>query len=184
MPKSIYFLPGHGGRISNGLGQELVRRGFDVLGRETVGEFKKLDFDAQVETVASDLKAGFWHQDALVIANSYGAYLLLLALSSLETFPGKVLLLSPIVGEFSNDRTRMGFIPPYANRLHDLASKGLYPCPEHCEIHVGSEDWQSIPDNVTAFSSLINAQVTVVQGAGHGLPKMYVAGLLDRWLVE
>ena len=50
--------------------------------------------------------------------------------------------------------------------------------------HVGSEDWQSIPDNVIAFSSMINAQVTVVQGAGHGLPKMYVAGLLDRWLVE
>jgi hypothetical protein len=48
-----------------------------------VGEFKKLDFDVQIETVASDLKAGFWHQDALVIANSYGAYLLLLALSSL-----------------------------------------------------------------------------------------------------
>jgi hypothetical protein len=52
MPTSIYFLPGHGGRISNGLGQELARRGFDVLGRETVGDFKKLDFDVQVEAMA------------------------------------------------------------------------------------------------------------------------------------
>ena len=165
MPTSIYFLPGHGGRISNGLGQELARRGFDVLGRETIGDFKKLDFDARV------------------IANSYGAYLLLLALSSLTTFPGKILLLSPIVGEFSNDQTRIGFIPPYANRLHALASKGLYPIPNNCQIHVGSQDWQSIPDNVTAFAALIHAQVTVLEGAGHSLPKEYVASLLDNWLI-
>jgi pimeloyl-ACP methyl ester carboxylesterase len=183
MPQSIYFLPGHGGRISNGLGQELVRRGFDVLGRETFGEFKKLDFDVQVETVAADIKASFWHDDALVIANSYGAYLLLLALSSLSVFPGKILLLSPIVGEFSNDQTRIGFIPPYAPRLFDLASKGLYPTPKSCQIHVGSQDWQSIPDNVTAFAALVSAQVTVLEGAGHSLPKEYVASLLDTWLI-
>jgi hypothetical protein len=183
MPTSIYFLPGHGGRISNGLGQELARRGFDVLGRETIGDFKKLDFDVQVETVAADLKASFWYDDARVIANSYGAYLFLLSLSSLSTFPGKILLLSPIVGEFSNDQTRIGFIPPYAKRLFELASKGLYPIPSSCQIHVGSQDWQSIPHNVTAFAALIHAQVTVLEGAGHSLPKEYVASMLDNWLI-
>ena len=183
MSTSIYFLPGHGGRISNSLGQELVRRGFDVLGRETVGDFKKLDFDVQVETVAADLKTSFWHSNARVIANSYGAYLLLLALSSLTTFPGKILLLSPIVGEFANYQTRIGFIPPYANRLHALASKSLYPIPNNCQIHVGSQDWQSNPDNVTAFAALVNAQVTMLEGAGHSLPKEYVASLLDTWLI-
>jgi hypothetical protein len=40
-------------------GRELGRRGFDVMGRETLGDFKKLRFDAQVETVAEDLKASF-----------------------------------------------------------------------------------------------------------------------------
>ncbi len=183
MTQTIYFLPGHGGRISNGLGQALVDRGFDVVGRETVGEFKKLDFDLQVATVAADLKANFWHDGALVIANSYGAYLLLLGLSSLQAFPGRILLLSPIVGEFTNNKTNMGFIPPYAKKLYELALNGKYPIPKHCEIHVGSEDWQSIPENVTAFASLVNAKVTVVEGAGHSLPKEYVAGLLDKWLV-
>jgi hypothetical protein len=182
MSQTIYFLPGHGGRISNGLGQALVARGFDVVGRETVGEFKKLDFDVQVETIAHDLKANFWRDDAWVIANSYGAYLLLLALSSLQAFPGKMLLLSPIVGEFTNDKTNMGFIPPYAKRLYEQALNGKYPIPKHCEIHVGSEDWQSIPDNVTAFASLVNVKVTVLEGAGHTLPKAYVAGVLDKWL--
>ena len=183
MTQTIYLLPGHGGRIANGLGQALVARGFDVVGRETVGEFKKLDFGVQVATVAADLQASFWRHDSLVIANSYGAYLLLHALSSLDVFPGKLLLLSPIVGEFSSETIRMGFIPPYANRLHTLASQGKYPIPHHCEIHVGGEDWQSIPDNVTAFGSLVNAQVTVVDGAGHSLPKEHVAAILDRWLI-
>ncbi len=182
MKQLIYLLPGHGGRIANGLGQALVARGFDVVGRETVGEFKKLDFDVQVETVAQDLQASFWRDDAHVIANSYGAYLLLHALSSLDSFPGKILLLSPIVGEFSNDTIRMGFIPPYVKRLHQLASQGKYPTLKHCEIHVGSEDWQSIPDNVTALALLVNAQVTVVKDEGHTLSKDYVGALLNKWL--
>ena len=28
---AIYYLPGHGGRITNGLGQALVSRGFEVV---------------------------------------------------------------------------------------------------------------------------------------------------------
>jgi hypothetical protein len=32
----IYYLPGHGGRINNGLGQALVARGYEVVERETV----------------------------------------------------------------------------------------------------------------------------------------------------
>jgi hypothetical protein len=182
MSQPIYFLPGHGAHISNGLGQELSRRDFEVWGRETVGDFKKLDFDMQNETVAADLKRGFLGDDSLVIANSYGAYLLLHALPSIEVFNGKMLLLSPFVGEFSSDTINMGFIPPYANRLHELASKGLYPYLKNCEIHVGSEDWQSFPDNVISFSSLVNARVKLVKGAGHSLPKEYAAALLDRWL--
>ena len=56
----IYYLPGHGGRITNGLGQALVRRGYEVVGRETVGDFKKLDFNDQVTTIANDVKEHFW----------------------------------------------------------------------------------------------------------------------------
>ena len=45
----IYYLPGHGGSISNGLGQALSGRGYDVFGRETVGDFRRLDFNDQVD---------------------------------------------------------------------------------------------------------------------------------------
>ena len=60
---SIYYLPGHGGRITTGLGQALVSRGYEVVGRDTVGDFKKLDFNDQVTTIADDIQEHFWRED-------------------------------------------------------------------------------------------------------------------------
>ena len=176
----IYYLPGHGGRITTGLGQALLSRGYEVVGRETVGDFKKLDFNDQVSTIANDIKLHFWREDAKIIANSFGGYLLLHALSKLTPYIGKILLLSPIVGEFSSEEISMGFIPPYADRLSELASTNQYPAPMNCSFHVGSQDWQSNPANVTKFASLLGLPVTVVPNAGHKLPKEYVSLLLDN----
>lgn len=77
MNKSIYYLPGHGGRLGTGLGEELLRRGFDVAGRETVGEFRTVPFGQQVSIIVEDLTSRYSHEDARVIANSFGAYLFL-----------------------------------------------------------------------------------------------------------
>jgi len=182
MEKTIYFLPGHGGRIANGLGQAIRDRGYSVAGRETVGDFKKIDFSDQVGTIASDIASNFSDVDARIVANSYGAYLLLHALAEMKPFAGKVMLLSPIVGEFSNEEIRMGFIPPYSKRLLDIATAGNFPPLEQCEIHVGSEDWQSNPENVKQFATLLGLNVNEVKDAGHSLPKDYVSAQLDRWL--
>ena len=182
MTKSVYYLTGMGGRLDTGLGQALLARGFDVTGRELVGEFRKLAFNEQVDVVANDLKSNFWDKDARVIANSFGAYLFLHAQAKLQPFIGKVILLSPIVGEFENQETAMNFIPPRSEQLLELAKAGSYPAPLNCEIHVGSLDWQSNPINVEMFGALTGLKVTVVAEAGHMLPKEYVNNLLDRWL--
>ena len=182
MTKTIYYLCGHGGRITNGLGKALNARGYDLVGRETVGEFKSLEFSQQVDLIANDIEQNFWHEDAQVIANSYGGYLFLHAQAQLKPFIGRVMLLSPIVGEFSSEEIRMGFIPPYSKRLFELASQSMYPTPIDCEIHVGSEDWQSNPSNVTDFADLLGIKVNIVQNGGHSLDKDYVSQQLDRWL--
>ena len=171
-----------GGQLDSGLGQALLSRRLGVAGRELVGEFRQLGFQEQVDAVASDLQDSFWSPDARVIANSFGAYLFLHAQAQLPPYPGKVILLSPIVGEFANQETEMNFIPPRSEQLLELATTGLYPAPLTCEIHVGSEDWQSNPRNVETFGSLTGLVVTVVPEAGHMLPKEYVNKLLDRWL--
>ncbi|ALK91342.1 alpha/beta hydrolase [Limnohabitans sp. 103DPR2] len=181
MNNAVYYLTGMGGRLDAGLGQGLLSRGFEIAGRELVGEFRKLDFQQQVDLVVSDLQSNFWQEDARVIANSFGAYLFLHAQAQMEPYIGKVILLSPIVGEFSNEETRMNFIPPLADKLLQLAKANSFPIPKQCEVHVGSEDWQSNPANVTTFGSMLGIDVTVVPNAGHMLPKEYVGDLLDKW---
>jgi hypothetical protein len=56
------------------------------------------------------------------------------------------------------------------------------PIPRLCEMHVGSEDWQSDPVAVTRLASLLGLPVTVVPRDGHMLGKDYVGRLLDGWL--
>ena len=179
--KNVYYLPGMGGRLNAGLGLALLSRGLNIQGRELAGEFRKLDFGQQVDCVVNDLQSEAWGDGARVIANSFGAYLILHALAQMPSFKGNVLLLSPIVGHFSNDATQMGFVPPRAERLGEMASAGAFPVPKQCEIHVGADDWQSNPANVKAFGAMVGIAVTVVPNAGHSLPKAYVGGLLDRW---
>jgi alpha-beta hydrolase superfamily lysophospholipase len=184
MGRTIYYLTGMGGRLDTGLGQGLLSRGVGITGRELVGEFRRLDFQSQIDLIVEDLQRKFWHEDAHVIANSFGAYLFLHAQAQLQPFVGKVILLSPIVGEFGNEVTHMNFIPPRAEKLRQLAEAGTYPVPKQCQIHVGADDWQSNPTNVTALGALLGLDVTVVPDAGHMLPKQYVGALLDSWLPE
>lgn len=180
---TVYYLTGMGGRLDSGLGQGLLSRGLEIAGRELVGEFRKLDFQDQINEIVHDLQSNFWNEDARVLANSFGAYLFLHAQAQLQPFIGKVILLSPIVGEFSNEVTQMNFIPPRAEKLRQLAEAGTFPVPKQCQIHVGADDWQSNPACVTAFGKLLGLEVTVVPNAGHMLPKEYVGDVLDKWLL-
>jgi len=168
--------------LATGLGQALRDRGCNVTGRETRDEFRTLGFEHQLQIIREDLQTHFWHEQARVICNSYGSYLFLHAQAGMVLFPGRVLMLSPIVGEFTSDETRTTFSPPRPTRLKELAEAGQFPAPARSEIHVGSDDWQSIPANVQAFGALTGIPVTVVPDGGHNLPKAYVGGLLDRWL--
>lgn len=181
-PHTVYYLPGYGGQLATGLGQGLTARGFDVTGRETRGVFRDLPFSAQVQTVVADLQTHFWHEQAKVVCNSFGAYLFLHAQARMAPFIGRVLLLSPIIGEFGNEQTGTNFSPPYPTLLRELAQSGRFRPPARCEIHVGESDWQSVPHNVQAFGQAAGIPVTVAPGRGHDLGKDYVGPLLDRWL--
>lgn len=179
---NLYLLPGYGGRLDTGLGGALLQRGFNVSGRQTTGDFRALPFDEQVAVVATDLRNHFWRSDAQVIANSFGCYLFLHAQTQLAPFVGRVLLLSPIVGEFDHADKPMHFSPPHPTRLSQLAQEGLMPCPLDTQIHVGTEDWQSVPDNVLAFGKAVGIPVHLAEVSGNMLGEDYVRPLLDSWL--
>jgi len=116
MQTTIYYLPGRGGQLATGLGQALLKGG-RVTGRATRAPFRELSFSEQVKIVADDLKAKFWDDGARIIANSFGAYLFLHAQAQLSPYPGRVLMLSPIVGEFESLESTTVYSPPYSKRL-------------------------------------------------------------------
>jgi len=163
---TVYLLPGHGGALDKGLGEGLLHRGLNVIGRETRGDFLRLPLREQVDVIRRDIERNFWDARGRIIANSYGAYLFLDAQSGMEPFPGKVLLLSPVVGYAVNEQIRTS----------------NYPAPLNCQIHVGSEDWQANPNEVQALGARLGASVYVVEGRGHMLGREYVSGVLDEWL--
>jgi hypothetical protein len=183
MPDRIYYLPGRGGRLDTGLGGSLLSRNLEIHGRELRGEFAPLSFADQLQSIADDLTSNFWAKESRVICNSLGAYLFLHALALLDTFPGKILLLSPILGAASDEITGMTFVPPRAEKLLNLSNKNLFPTPKNCQIHVGEHDWQSNPETVKLFCEPQNISYQVVPEAGHQLPQAYVNGVLDLWLL-
>jgi alpha-beta hydrolase superfamily lysophospholipase len=182
MDKSVYYLPGANGRLETGLGEGLASRGFRVWGRATVGEFKKLSFQEQVDIIAGDLQGPLWHPEARVVANSYGGYLFLHAQLQMPAYIGRVLLLSPILGAFENEARGQYFVPPRADRIMDALRAGTFNAPRSVEVHVGTEDWQCSPDKVTAFCDGVGTTARVVEGLGHMLGQKYVGGVLDTWL--
>ena len=181
-PGEIYYLPGMGGRLDAGLGEELLRRGFSVSGRETVGAFKKMRFGDQVDTIKQDLIERFWRPEARVIANSFGGYLFLHAQLGLEPFPGRVLLLSPVIGSAADDEKGMRFYPPRADVLREVAGQGGFPMLGRIEVHVGEEDWQAGPQSLVEFCDAVGIEAHLAPGRGHMLGPDYVGPLLDGWL--
>ena len=120
----------------------------------------------------------------MLVAVSYGCYLFLHAQLCMPAFPGRVLLLSPVLGEAFSAAAGVGFVPPRADQLGQAVTRRDFPRLSQAEIHVGSEDWQSNPDVVRAFGGRASIPVTVIEGKGHMLGVDYVGPLLDRWLVH
>ena len=184
MKDTVYYLPGMGGRLNTGLGKGIHDRGYEVTGRETRGEYQKYSFQDKIDLVANDLEQHFWYEEAKVVVNSFGAYLFLHAQLQMKPYPGRVLILSPIIGGSKHDETQMRFYPPRADVLVEAATKGEVPCPLNAHIHVGSEDWQSGPEGVLNLGKAVGLPVSVVDGQGHMLSVDYVGGLLDVHLVK
>ena len=182
MNNTVYYLPGMGGRLNTGLGRGIHDRGFKVVGRETRGDFQKYSFQAKIDLVANDLEEHFWHEDAKVVVNSFGAYLFFHAQLQMRPYPGKVLILSPIIGGSNHDETMMRFYPPRADVLVQAATDGVFPCPTNAQIHVGSQDWQSGPEGVVSFGDTVGIPVNVVSEQGHMLSVDYVGKLLVEHL--
>ena len=186
---AIYYVPGRGGRLNVGLGQELSARGYDLIGREIAGPgprdqsnpFASLSFLDQVEVIQHDLQSRFWTPEALVIGNSFGAYLIAHAILQLENFPGKCLVLSPVLGAVKT--TGMLFKPPKSGALKDAIEARSFPFIV-LDILVGSRDEHFLPDVAEKLSQITKGEITVIDDEDHRLNHKTVNATLNSWLPE
>ena len=186
---TIYYVPGRGGRINQGLGLELSARGYDIVGREIAGPgsrdqsngFASLSFQDQVKVIQHDLQSGFWTPEALVIGNSFGAYLIAHAILQLGNFPGKCLFLSPVLGAVKT--TGMLFKPPKSGALKDAIENRSFP-PIVLDILVGSRDEHFLPDVAEKLSQITKGKTIVIDNEGHRLNHETVNATLNSWLPE
>lgn len=135
--KLIYYLPDDGELIHSNFGEYILSSGYDLFGRETIGNFRSIGFDSQILKIVSDLSADFSDKDLHIVAHSYGAYLLLHALVHLGTsFEFKITLLSPILGPIKDSTSLLNFIPPKSDRLFQLANFFKFPILNNCRIYI------------------------------------------------
>ena len=184
---AIYYVPGRGGRLNSGLGLELSARGYDLIGREIAGPgprdqsnpFASLSFQQQVEVIQHDLQTHFWTPEALVIGNSFGAYLIAHSILQLGNFPGKCLFLSPVLGAVKT--TGMLFKPPKSGVLKDAIENRSFPL-IILDILAGSTDEHFLPVEAEQLSDQTNGSLSIIEGQGHQIEPLIIKAKLDAWL--
>ena len=162
---SIYYLPGRNGTVSEGLGTFLQDQCDHLVGREVSGDLKTLIFEDQLEAIRQDLLDSHWLEDGQIVANSYGAYLLLQTLVDMESYPGNIFLLSPILGAVQTQK--FFFRPPRAKRLLQSFEERTFPKPRSLSCIVGKFDWQSVPERCVDLCDVVNGRLNIVQDGNH-----------------
>ncbi len=180
---SLYFLPGRGEKPANRIEQFIATLGYANAAREMSGEFYRLRFSEQLDLIRSDLVAGFWEPNANLVGRSFGAYLLLQALADMDSFPGRLLLLSPVLGAAVANNGFYVSRPPRADKILQLAEGNGFPAPNQMEIHTGAADNGCDPSLAVRFAAKVgNTQLHVVPEAGHKLGEEYTRSVLRKFL--
>ncbi|NEV60656.1 alpha/beta hydrolase [Thiorhodococcus minor] len=185
MTSALYLLPGRSNTLSD-LGDIVLDLGMDVCGRELRPPFSTLRFSEQLAYIQKDLRTLLWAPEAKLIGHSYGGYLLLHALAELPPFPGRILLLSPVLGSavVRGDRP-FSSTPPRARRLLELSERQTFPAPRALELHTGADDDGCDPDLArTICAQISTATATVVPEQGHQLAPDYVAEVIRSFIRE
>ena len=136
----VYLVPGRNSKIDGKLGKNIINLGYDIMGREVRNEFELLRISKQLELICMDIKTHFWNKKSKLIGRSYGGYLIMHALIEFlpEAYPGKVLLLSPVLG-VSTVVNGYGVVPPRHKKILQFARDNKLKNLD-VEIHTGTKD--------------------------------------------
>lgn len=180
MVEEIFYVTGRGGSIHEGLGVFLKERAKEVSGVGLSDEFLSAVFDEQIAAIRKHFKR-IENERIPVIANSYGAYLLLNSLIGFAQLRTKVLLLSPVVGALVS---KIGYFrPPHKQRIPIALRSNDLKKPEHLVICVGRLDYQCDLSALEEIAKALQAdRFSIFDGQGHMIDKNIVQAVVDEFL--
>ena len=180
MQKSICYITGRGGSIRSGLGEYLALKTDKLYGLDVSHEFLTREFTQQVAEIAQALRKARV-LSSTVIANSYGAYLVLHALLSRKIEISNLVLISPILGScYSGNRF---FKPPFSQHLNTLMSETASNLPRMTTIIWGAEDESIDQNGIKKLTSQCNdIHLIEIDKQEHHIDKQILAETLDRIL--
>ena len=171
----VIYITGKGGDANQGLGAYLKTLDANRIGLSINSQFLKLSHDEQVGVV-SKLIGDFDSADTLIVANSYGAYLLLQVMLVLGSLKSRVIFLSPVMGRGMLKSAMFMSRPPGERQVVEAEKRGGFLSGMRVAVHVGEHD-DSV--NICDISKRLGiTDVTVVQKAGHNLPIDYIQRII------
>ncbi len=181
----IYLLPGRKSKFDGSLGNNIIKLGHDIYGREIRDEFELYPISKQIDIICQDIKNNFWGEEFKLIGRSYGGYLMMHALMEFlpDVYPGKVLLLSPVLGT-STVVNGCGSRPPRSKKILEFSKSGKLN-KLNIEIHTGNKDIgceYKLAEDI--FSNIKNSKLYIVQDAPHHLDDEYTNKVLKKFLHE
>ena len=176
--KTLRYITGRGGNGKGGLSAYLATLSddYDVLPIDP--DFLAQDIQAQVDTVRAFTQL----EDANLIANSYGAYLLLLTLIDQPPLNIRVLLLSPVLGRAISEQRILFSRPPREKTLHSAIADQRLGMPDYLEIVTGAEDEICDPELARQVGEQLGINVSILPTEGHMLDPSSVECALRRFL--
>ena len=177
---AVFYITGRGGSLVHGFANALKDRHIDFDGREVNGLFLSLSHPEQVNQIYHDLVA---NQDKTIIANSYGAYLLLSVLAHHELELKDVLLTSPITGRSSLRGTY--FRPAGAVAVETAISECEFVGSiANLAVLVGEDDLQADPERCLLMAAAFQGRCRVLSSQGHQIFPGKMGQQLDEFFLS
>ena len=177
--QGVFYITGRGGSLEHGLGAHLTQAYGFVGGLSLSTDWFQRSHEEQVALVRVQL-ANAAAARSPVIANSYGSYLVMLALLDAPPLRTSVMLLSPVLGKTVIGGT---YHRPPGGKSFAAALEGQIPKPSWLELYIGEADPHLAPATWGKLRSAIKAdRQEVFDGEGHSLSKGLVAGLVSNFM--
>jgi predicted esterase len=175
------YLTGRGGELDKGLGRHLADRSPAFDGIAFNQRMLQRPFTEQVARTRNLLQK-HWDRRTELIANSYGCYILLHALTDQGIFPGKILMLSPLLGRTELRAQGFSSRPPMLKALNRAFEQKRIAKPAYLNITAGNQDPICEQAELEWAAKTLSAdRLELLEGEGHLIAHSTMERVLDRF---